>query len=192
MNTDLFFRKIRTYYNISQHAELAWTKLLRQKKYTKHDNFVAIGQHPKKIGFVVKGLFSQNYINDDGHVVIKYFFPEERMAGSLSAMLANKPSEFYITAIENTTVLEYDFFKFKSLFPAYPDLALFYIAYNDLHWIVEKEPLEISMRTETSARRYDDFLKKYPALVKRLKKHHIASYLGITPTQLSRIFLINK
>lgn len=192
MNTDIFFQKVRTYHNISQQAELAWTNLLHQKNYNKHDNFVTIGQQPVKVGFVMKGLFSQNYINDDGNIVIKYFFSEHRMAGSMSAMLANEPSEFYITAIEDTTVLEYDFFEFKKLFTVYPDLALFYIAYNDLHWIVEKEPLEISMRIETSAKRYDDFLKKYPTLTKRLKKHHIASYLGITPTQLSRIFLINK
>lgn len=29
------------------------------KKNNKHDNFVTIGQHSKKIGFVIKGLFSQ-------------------------------------------------------------------------------------------------------------------------------------
>jgi CRP-like cAMP-binding protein len=192
MDTDIFFQKIRTYHNISEQAALAWTNLLHLKKYNRNDNFVTIGQYPRKVGFVIKGLFSQNYIADDGSEVIKYFFPEQRMAASLSAMLANKPSEFHITAIEDTTVLEYDFFEFRKLFARFPDLALFYIAYNDLHWIIEKEPLEISMRTETSARRYDDFLKKYPSLIRRLKKHHIASYLGITPTQLSRIFLINK
>jgi CRP-like cAMP-binding protein len=192
MNTDIFFQKIRTYYNISEEAESAWAYLFRLNKYGKNDNFVSIGQHPRKVGFVVKGLFSQNYIADDGSVVIKYFFPEQRMAASLGAMLAGKPSEFYITAIEDTTVFEYDFFEFKKLFRSFPDLALFYIAYNELHWIIEKEPLEVAMRNETSAKRYDDFLKKYPSLVKRLKKHHVASYLGITPTQLSRLFLINK
>jgi len=192
MNTDIFFQKIRTYHSISEQAALAWKSLLQVKKYNKNDNFISLGQHPKKVGFVVKGLFSQNAILEDGSVVIKYFFPEHRFAASLVAMLTNKPSDFYITAIEDTTIIEYDFFEFKKLFHSYPDLALFYIAYNELHWIVEKEPLEIAMRTETSAKRYDDFLKKYPTLVKRLKKHHIASFLGITPTQLSRIFLINK
>jgi CRP-like cAMP-binding protein len=192
MNTELFFQKIRTYYNISEQAELAWTSLLQFKKYDRNDNFVTIGQHPRKIGFVVNGLMSQNYIADDGTVVIKYFFPEQRMAASLSAMLADKPSQFYITAIEDTSVIEYDFFEFRKLFIEFPDLALFYIHYNDKHWIVEKEPLEITFRTETAAKRYDDFLQKYPNLLKRLKKHHIASYLGITPTQLSRIFFANK
>lgn len=192
MNTDLFFQKVRTYHNISEQAEMAWTNLLQRKKYDKHDNFVLIGQQPKKIGFVISGLFSQNAVLDDGSIVIKYFFPEQRFAASLVAMLTKKPSDFYITAIEDTTVLEYDFFEFKKLFHSYPDLALFYIAYNELHWIIEKEPIEITMRTETSAKRYDDFQKNNPKLVKRLKKHHIASFLGITPTQLSRVFLINK
>lgn len=192
MNTDLFFHKIRSYYNISAEAEFAFKNLLRFKRYDKNENFVSLGQQPKKIAFVVNGLFSQNYITDEGNVVIKYFFPEQRLAASLSAMLASKSSIFYITAIEETTVIEYDFFEFKKLFIPFPDLALFYISYTELHWIIEKEPLEVTFRTETAAKRYDDFLQKYPNLVKRLKKHHIASYLGITPTQLSRIFLTNK
>ncbi len=107
-------------------------------------------------------------------------------------MLANEPSLFYIAAIEKTYTIEYDFFEFQKLFAFHPDIAMFYIRYIERHWIIEKEPLEIAFRTETGAKRYDDFLEKYPGLVKRLKKHHIASYLGITPTQLSRIFLCNK
>ncbi|QEH41925.1 Crp/Fnr family transcriptional regulator [Chitinophaga sp. XS-30] len=192
MNTGLFFQKIRTYYNISEQAEKAWAELLTHKKYKKGDNFISIGEHPKKVAFVINGLFSQNFITDEGNIVIKYFFPEQRMATSLSAMLGKHPSPFYIEAIEDTTVFEYDFFEFKKLFDKYPDIAQFYIKYNEQHWIIEKEPLEISMRTETSAKRYDDLLKKYPNLLRRLKKHHIASYLGITPTQLSRIFFANK
>ena len=192
MNTSQFFEKIRTYYNISEQAERAWERLLQQKEYRKGDNVLNIGQHPKKMSFVVSGLLSQHYIGENGDAVIKYFFPEQRIAASLSAMLANKPSEFSITALEDTTVLEYDFFEFRKLFDPFPDLARFYIAYNDLHWIIEKEPLEITFRTETAAKRYDDFLQKYPTLIQRIKKHHIASYLGITPTQLSRILLTNK
>jgi len=192
MNTDLFFEKIRTYHNISEQAELAWKNLLRLNEYKKGDNILDIGQYPKKVSFVINGLLSQNYIGTNGDVIIKYFFPEGRMAASLGAMLANKPSVFYITTLEDTRVLEYDFFEWRKLFDPFPDLALFYIAYNDLHWIIEKEPLEITFRTETAAKRYDDFLQKYPTLEKRLKKHHIASYLGITPTQLSRIFFANK
>jgi len=192
MSTASFFQKIRTYHDLSEEAELAWTKLLRPKIYKKGENFINEGQQPRKVAFVIRGLFSQYYPAVNGDLIIKYFFPEGRLAASVSAMLSHTPSLFTITAIEDTTVWEYDFFEFKNLFSAHPDIAAFYINYIELHWIIEKEPLEISFREDTSKTRYDDFLRKYPNLVKRLKKHHIASFLGITPTQLSRIFFSNK
>jgi CRP-like cAMP-binding protein len=192
MNTAPFFNKIRSYYLISEEAEITWAKLLQEKLYKKGENFISEGQKPKKVAFVVNGLFSQYYIADNGDIIIKYFFPEERLAASVSAMLNNTASMFTITAIEDTTVLEYDFFEFKKLFDVHPDIATFYISYIELHWITEKEPLEISFRNDTAKTRYEVFLNKYPNLVKRLKKHHIAAFLGITPTQLSRIFFANK
>ena len=192
MNTDSFFQKIRTYHSISKEAELAWTKVLQEKNYRKGDHFVVEGQHSTKIAFVTKGLFSQYYTSENGDSVIKYFFPELRLAASVTAVLTRTPSIFTITALEDTTVMEYDFYEFKKLFNDYPDIALFYIHYMELHWIIEKEPLEISLRNDSAKTRYDEFLTKYPTLVKRLKKHHIASFLGITPTQLSRIFFANK
>lgn len=192
MHSELFFKIVRSYYDISPEAEESWSKLLVYKKYAKGEYFISAGQHPTSVAFVVTGLFSQNYLEDNGDVVIKYFFPERRVAASLVATLTGKPSPFYIEAIEDSTVLQYDFLEFKKLFEQFPDIAMFYINYNERHWIIEKEPFEITLRTETAAERYDNFLKKYPNLVHRLKKHHIASYLGITPTQLSRIFLTNK
>ncbi len=192
MSTDIFFQKVRTYHNISEQAELAWKNLLQERKYKKGDYFIATGQIPRKVAFIVKGLFSQYYITDKGDTVIKYFFPEGRIAGSIPATLTKSESLFAIEAIEDSTVLEYDFREFRKLASACPDVAEFYIHYMEQHWIIDKEPMEIVFRTDTAARRYDDFLKKYPTLVKRLKKHHIASYLGVTPTQLSRIFFINK
>ena len=192
MNTDIFFQKIKSYTDLTAESEKAWLDILKEKAYNKGDYFIQIGQVPRKFGFVCKGLFSQYYITDKGDTVIKYFFPEGRIAGSVPATLTKKESLFTIEAIEQSTVLEYDFNEFKRLVAAYRDVAEFYIRYMEQHWVIEKEPLEVVLRTDTAARRYNDFLLKYPTVVKRLKKHHIAAYLGITPTQLSRVFLINK
>lgn len=192
MSTQQFFDKVRTYTNLSKEAEDAWHGLLVERTYQKGDDFIRIGQSPRKVGFVVKGLFSQYYVNDNGETVIKYFFPEGRIAGSIPAMLTQSQSLFSITALEETTVLEYDFSEFKKLVAAFTDVAAFYIRYLEQHWVVDKEPYEVSLRSDSAKIRYADFLKKYPDLVKRLKKHHIAAYLGITPTQLSRVFGYSK
>lgn len=192
MATEQFFNKIKTYTDLSKEAEAAWEKLLREKIYRKGDNFIRIGQTPKKVAFVVKGLFSQNFVNDNGESIIKYFFPEGRIAGSIPATLTKSESVFEIIALEETTVLEYDYGEFKELVSTFSDVAKFYIRYLEQHWVIDKEPYEISFRSDSAKVRYADFLRKYPDLVKRLKKHHIASYLGITPTQLSRIFGYSK
>jgi CRP-like cAMP-binding protein len=192
MNTDKFFQKISTYASLTSEAIAAWSALLKEKTYNKGEDFIRTGQVPRKVAFIVKGLFSQYYITNEGDTVIKYFFPEGRIAGSIPATLTRSESLFTITALEDTTVLEYDFQEFKKLVATHSDIAAFYIRYMEQHWIIDKEPYEISLRNDSAKVRYDEFLDKYPELVKRLKKHHIAAYLGITPTQMSRIFFANK
>lgn len=68
----------------------------------KGEKFVGLGEVPTRVGFVIKGLFSQNYVSKTGDDTIKYFFPEGRFAASVAAMLDGKPSRFSIVALENT------------------------------------------------------------------------------------------
>ncbi|GAC1045082.1 Crp/Fnr family transcriptional regulator [Rhizobium sp. No.120] len=187
MNTDAFFTKIRTYAPLSEKAELAWSSLLRPRQYRKEEPFIRAGDVPTTYAFVVKGLLCQRYVGRDGDMIIKCFFPENRIASSVSATLLGEPSPFSITAIENTTVLEYDFAAFKSLVSDFPDIAAFYIKYMERHWIIDKEPGEIAFRHDDAMQRYIDFIRKEPELHKRLKQHHIAAWLGITPESLSRL-----
>jgi CRP-like cAMP-binding protein len=187
MSNEIFFRKIRTYGKLSEQAESDWAALLEKKQYRKGSDFIAEGQTPRKAAFVLKGLFSQSYTARDGSSVIKYFFPEQRIAASVSAMLLGKPSTFTITALENSVALEYSFASFKKLVARHADIAAFYIKYMEQHWIIEKEPIEISLRHDSSIKRYADFVRQQPQLIKRLKQHHIAAYLGIAPESLSRM-----
>ena len=118
---------------------------------------------------------------------MKRFFPEQSFAASISALLTESVSDFSIKALEPATVLEYDFRKFKSLARDHPEIAAFYIRYMERHWIVEKEPLEISFRIDDARGKYARFLETYPGLETRIRQHEVAAFLGITPTQLSRI-----
>jgi CRP-like cAMP-binding protein len=187
VTADAFFKKIRTYTDLSEEAERAWTSLLRRRQYSKDESFVVAGDIPTTFAFVVEGLFSQHYVGPEGDMIIKYFFPENRIAASVSATLLGQPSLFTISAIEDSTVLEYDFAAFKALVAKFPDIANFYIRYLERHWIVEKEPGEIAFRHDDAMQRYRDFISREPGLHKRLKQHHVAAWLGITPESLSRL-----
>jgi CRP-like cAMP-binding protein len=187
VTADAFFKKIRTYADLSEEAERAWTSHLRRRQYSKDESFIVAGDIPTTFAFVVEGLFSQHYVGPEGDMIIKYFFPENRIAASVSATLLGQPSLFTISAIEDSTVLEYDFAAFKALVAKFPDIANFYIRYLERHWIVEKEPGEIAFRHDDAMQRYRDFISREPDLHKRLKQHHVAAWLGITPESLSRL-----
>jgi len=187
MTTESFFAKIRSYAELSVDAERAWAKLLRPRQYRRDETFIKAGDVPTRYAFVVEGLFFQHYVGPQGDLIVKYFFPENRIAGSVSATLTGEPSPFAITAIEDSRVLEYDFAAFRQLAAAFPDIAAFYIRYMERHWIIEKEPDEISFRHDDAMKRYRDFIRREPDLHRRLKQHHIAAWLGITPESLSRL-----
>lgn len=84
-------------------------------------------------------------------------------------------------------MITFDYTEYKKLIYKHDDLKNFYIAYLEKQWIIEKEQREISIVTETASTRYLKLLAKSPDIDKRVPLRDIASHLGITPTQLSRI-----
>ena len=126
MKLEAVFDKVSQYTALSDEAKALWSELLKTKRYSRGELFVAVGQVPKRVAFVLEGLFSQYFITDKGETVIKYFFPEGRIAGSIAACLTHTPSVFAIEALEDTLVLEYDFHAFRKLAEKFPDdLSIF-------------------------------------------------------------------
>jgi CRP-like cAMP-binding protein len=162
-------------------------KLLRFKKYAKGDFLIKSGAFARNVTFITKGLFSQYTQTEDGRRCIKRFFAEGAFAASTTALLSKRASATTIEALEDSTVLEYDFWDFKTLTDRFKDVSGFYIAYVERHWILEKEPEELSLRQYNARDAYERFNREYGTLIHRLKKQDVAAYLGITPTQMSRI-----
>ncbi|MBA4168448.1 MAG: Crp/Fnr family transcriptional regulator [Chitinophagaceae bacterium] len=179
--------RINTFEKLSAESVSAWEKIMTKRRIKKNEFFVKEGQITRTAAFVSTGLLSQYCVSENGDVITKRFFPKNYFVASMSALLTQSPSMFYIKAHENTSIIEYNFYDFRELAERHKDISSVYIKYLERHWVVEKEPFEISLRSDPAKKRYIEFLKAYPSLDSRLKQHEIASYLGITPTQLSRI-----
>lgn len=54
-------------------------------------------------------------------------------------------------------------------------------------YFLEKEQKEIEMGLLDADKRYEIFQLRFPGIESYIPQYHIASYLGISPTQLSRI-----
>lgn len=182
-----FFQEIEQYYVLSEACKNEFSDLLKTRFISKNDFLLKAGEVPVSYAFISKGLFSYYFTSKNGDVIIKKFFAENSLIASTSALIQNQSSIFSICALEDSTVLIYNDRDYRRLMHKYPELAFFHIAYLERNWVVKKEHLEISLKYETAAARYQKFRQEYQQIESRLKLHQIASFLGITPTQLSRI-----
>ncbi|MDN3595951.1 Crp/Fnr family transcriptional regulator [Zunongwangia endophytica] len=185
--TQRFIKAVQEYNILSQEAIAAFLGIVTPQIIQKGAIFLRQGQTPKSYAYIDRGLFSYFHTFENGDIVIKKFFSENSFIASTSALLQEKPSLFTIKALEETHVLVYQNSDFRVLLQKFPEIAFFYINYLEKNWVVAKEPLEINLKYESATIRYVQFQQEYKNIENRLKKHQIASYLGITPTQLSRI-----
>lgn len=146
-----------------------------------------MGEIPSSFAFIHKGLMRAYLIDEDGNEFNKNFFAEGRFPGSMSALLNNQPSFLAIEALEECEIITVDFLKFRAQLFNDNELMAFHIHYLEQHWLLEKEPKEMGYLQYEAKQRYLVFLQNYQDILPRLTQYHIASYLGITPTQLSRI-----
>lgn len=145
------------------------------------------GATPSSFGFVYSGLLRAFTTDEKGNEYTKIFFDQRSFPGSMRSLLQSKPSDFTIDTLETSIVIEISFSNYRALLRKYHDLALFHIAYLEKNWVIAKEVREVEIVMEDAAERYKKFLNDHPGLQGRLQQYHIASHLGITPTQLSRI-----
>ncbi|MCW3466057.1 Crp/Fnr family transcriptional regulator [Chitinophaga nivalis] len=184
---DLVLSKMDAYYPLSEACQQDLMSLFKYSTIKKDDYLLRMGTVPGYYYFIVKGLFAYYYIAANGDVIIKKFFAENSFVASTSALIEQKPGLFSIVALEDAEYIRFAAKEFRDLFRKHHDLAMFQINYLEKNWIVDKENGEISLKYETAKERYIQFLETYHDIQGRIKLHHIASFLGITPTQLSRI-----
>jgi len=181
-----FLKQINSYYPISLETANALLSICKTQSFKKNDLILKAGDMARYYYFVRKGLLGYYTVDKSGDTIFKLFFEESSFVASTAAIIRNQPSLFSIIALEDCELVAYPALAFRDLLVKYHDLALFQIYYLEKNWVVKKEPLEIDLKWDTAKTRYVK-LYENQKLYHRLKQHHIASYLGVTPTQLSRI-----
>jgi CRP-like cAMP-binding protein len=174
---------------ISPLTEATWqavAALFRSKQLPKHDFFAQAGRPERQIAWMGGGVVRAFYRSDQGTDYNKTFFTPGDFVGAFSALVSGWPNQIYLQALTDCSLWVADYPRFTALFDAHPDLER--LARRYAEWLfVEKEQREIELVLLNAEQRYQKFQEAYPELERQIAQHHIASYLGVTPTQLSRI-----
>jgi len=160
--------------------------IFRDKKIKKGAFLIQEGKYTKELVFVKSGIIRAFYTDQAGTEYNKRFFIHPSIAGSYSSLITGGPSLFSQQALTDCELLTADYDELTGLYDQHPELERLARKFAE-NYFVSNEKKEIEIVLQNADKRYLNFRKQHPDLENQIAQLHIASYLGVSPTQLSRI-----
>ena len=180
-------KAIAQYFPLGDTTWQKFASLCQYKELNEQQALYSLGEIPDSFAFIYQGLVRAFVLDEKGHEYNKMFFNENMFPGAMTALLTESPSLFGFETIEKTKSITIDFQGYRKLMRENEEIKLFQIYYLEKNWLLAKDAREIEIVQQDATQRYLSFVENFNSLEKRLPQYHIASHLGITPTQLSRI-----
>ncbi|QQL48804.1 Crp/Fnr family transcriptional regulator [Mucilaginibacter ginkgonis] len=134
--------------------------------------------------FVEKGCLRLFYFNEDVEVSVWFAF-EGNSAIDINSFISEKPSIYFIQAIEDSSLLIIPKTEIKKLYDTYPKMQEIMRNYWEDAMLNLLERFT-ALQRDAADKRYLDLLAK-PTYMQKIPQKYLASYIGVTPTSLSRI-----
>lgn len=181
---------LKTFFNqLTPISAESWNKfsgLFAPRFLKKGEYYITEGEIATEIGFLESGIMRAFYRTNEAVEYNKHFFLNPCFIGGYSSLITKTPNQIYQQALTDCNILTAIYSDVQALYPKHPDIerAARILAEQ---FFAQKEQKEIEIVLLDADKRYSIFQKEFPQLEQLIPQYHIASYLGITPTQLSRI-----
>jgi len=171
-------------------TDAAWedlSNLFSYRALKKGELFVKEGEYNDHLAFVIDGALRAYYLDAKGDFYNKTFFIANTFAASLASILQGIPSFLNFDALVDTQLWQASYTEMTKLFNKHHCIERMVRKIIEFEWVIKKEQRELRLVLTDAAERYAYFQEEYPGLESKIPQYHIASHLGITPIQLSRI-----
>ena len=163
---------------------------VRQYTIRKGGFLVRAGEIRSCVDFIVSGVIRCFQFEESGLEYTKHFFTEGDFVVTDRRFLfgdarGREDAGCYFEALEDSKILTVSTAAFESCL-VHPCWKQGFLNGIDVTQELERRRIE-QLLTADAETRYRFFALEYPGLEKRIRQHHIASYLGISPVSLSRI-----
>ncbi|MCK8481220.1 Crp/Fnr family transcriptional regulator [Psychroserpens algicola] len=147
---------------------------------------VSIGEVSRKLFLINKGVLRSYLMMENGKEITKTLFTPIEFFASFTSMLTNTPSEFTYETLTDCHIYEINYEAFVELCNTNTEVLKFYSRYLEFLFI-EGESAFIAISSMNAKQRYLKLKERIPNIENLIPQYQIASYLNITPVQLSRI-----
>jgi CRP-like cAMP-binding protein len=178
------FAFISKYMPLLEDEKKAITDLDLFKNFKKGTVLLKEGDFSKEGYFVIKGCIRCYYVIDGEEKTTAFYTESETFAPLCT--VSNKPSEHYISCVEDSIIAVSDSGMEKEVFEKFPRFeSLCRILSEDL--LAKNQASFDDYKNSSPEQRYLNLMQTRPDLLQRVPQHQLASYLGIKPQSLSRI-----
>ena len=186
MELSFFFENIENIILLSEDDKNLLESLVEIVSFKSHEMILEEGKICKYEYYVLKGCLRSFYLDKNGMEHTTLFAVEGWWTGNLRSFVKSIPSDFSIQASEKSMVMRIQKRNIETLYVEIPQFERYFriLLQNRLLATQDRVSKHLS---STAFERYVQFITKYPKLEQRVPAKHIASYLGITPTYLSRL-----
>ncbi len=186
MNTDLILQNVARHITLSKKEKEFYVSILQPKTIKRKEFLLKAGEVCKTENFVTKGCLRTYTIDENGFEHILMFAIEDWWTGDLYSFPTQKPSTYFIDALEDTELLQISKLNLEKLFEQVPKFERFYRIIFQNALIAQHERINQNL-SFTAEQRYLHFIEKYPKVEQRISQKHVATFLGITPEFLSML-----
>lgn len=148
--------------------------------------FIEKGQFAKEIAFLESGIVRAFYVNSEGKEYNKTFFSAPSIIGSYASLINKQKNKVAQQALTDCKIWKASYHDIERFSEGNYEMERMRrkIAEN---YFLNNEKKELEMAMLDADKRYLIMQEEYPGIELIIPQYHIASYLGISPTQLSRI-----
>ena len=163
------------------------TTHFNSKKYSNKSIIVPVNSIYKNIYYIRKGVIRIFYYDTNGKDCTHWIGTENDFATIFTSLIGKTTAPYGIEVIENNSeIYTLPFDKLLSIINQTKELQDFYTQTLIKNLVLMGNRL-IDIQTKTSKQRYEEFIKSNPELLQRANLGYIASYLGMSQPQLSKI-----
>lgn len=161
-------------------------RFFEQQELKKKENLLSEGKVCTANYFVEQGLLRMFFVDDDGTEQTIQFAMEEWWMADYTSFQTQKPSEFYIQAVEPTTVLAISYTAQEQLLQQHPKMERYFrLLHQRAHAAAQFRVKHLYNNSKEE--HYRMFASRYPQFAARVPQYLLASFLGLTPEYLSEI-----
>lgn len=157
-----------------------------EKTFTKNDYFLKEGQVSNDYLFLADGFMRAFTFDTDGNEVTTYFYPKNSIVFEASSFFMRIASTENIQAVCDCKGFAITFEKLNKLFHSVPEFREFGRAMLVKEFSAYKQRT-LAMINKSAEERYANLINTNKEIFQNAQLKHIASFLGMTDTSLSRI-----